>query len=107
MGRQREQPAGEELNPYPGGRTRAGAGNRPAGGTCRGHLAHRPAGVTEDQAMRAWTQLSMRLRSVFRRRRVEQELDDELRYHIERQIEVNVAAGMPPEDARYAALREF
>jgi predicted permease len=49
----------------------------------------------------------MRLRSLFRGRRVEQELDDELRYHIERQIDVHVAAGMPLEDARHAALREF
>src|SRR4051794_28575990 len=57
--------------------------------------------------MRVWRQLSMRLRSLFRGRRVEQELDEELRYHIERQIEVNVAAGMSPEEARYAALRDF
>src|SRR5262245_61411642 len=47
----------------------------------------------------------LRLRSLFRRSQVEQELDEELRYHIERQIEEHVAKGMTPEEARYAALR--
>src|SRR5215475_3064922 len=49
--------------------------------------------------------IPLRLRSLFRRARVEQELDEELRYHIERQIEENIAKGMTEEDARYAALR--
>ncbi len=47
----------------------------------------------------------LRLRSLFRRARVEQELDEELRYHLERQIEEYIAKGMTPEEARYAALR--
>jgi putative ABC transport system permease protein len=47
----------------------------------------------------------LRLRSLFRRQQVEQELDEELRYHLERQIEDNLASGMTTEDARYAALR--
>src|SRR5438128_872932 len=47
----------------------------------------------------------LRLRSLFRRRREEQELDDEMRYHIERLAEQNIAAGMTPAEARYAALR--
>src|SRR5262245_11355280 len=49
--------------------------------------------------------LPLRIRSLFRRSRVEQELDEELRYHIERQIEENIAKGMTPEEARHAALR--
>jgi MacB-like periplasmic core domain len=49
--------------------------------------------------------IPLRLRSLFRRRQVEQELDEELRYHIERQIEELIARGMTPEEARYAALR--
>src|SRR5499433_1772031 len=48
--------------------------------------------------------IPLRLRSIFRRRQVEQELDEELRYHIDRQIEENIAKGMAPEEARYAAL---
>src|SRR5215475_7791552 len=47
----------------------------------------------------------LRLRSLFRRRQVEQELDEELRYHIERQIEEHISKGMTEEEARYAALR--
>jgi predicted permease len=47
----------------------------------------------------------LRLRSLFRRAQVEQELDEELRYHLERQIEEHIARGMAPEEARYAALR--
>src|SRR5712692_1871743 len=44
---------------------------------------------------------------LFRRRRLEQDLDDELRFHLDRQIETNIASGMSPEEARQAALREF
>src|SRR5262245_380227 len=47
----------------------------------------------------------LRLRSLFRRAQVEQELDEELRYHIERQTEELIAKGMTEEEARYAALR--
>src|SRR5262250_1369045 len=47
----------------------------------------------------------LRLRSLFRRAQVERELDEELRYHIERQIEEHIAKGMTAEEARHAALR--
>jgi putative ABC transport system permease protein len=47
----------------------------------------------------------LRVRSLFRRSQVERELDEELRYHIERQIEEQIARGMTPEEARYTALR--
>ncbi len=57
--------------------------------------------------MRRLTNLQLRLRSVVSRGTVESELDEELRYHIERQIDENVARGMAPEDARCAAAREF
>jgi predicted permease len=49
----------------------------------------------------------LRLRSLFSRQQVEQELDEELRYHLERQIEDGFASGMTPENARYAALRSI
>src|ERR1041385_7550161 len=35
------------------------------------------------------------------------ELDEELRAHIEAQTQENIAAGMTPEEARRAAMREF
>ncbi|HEX7361978.1 MAG TPA: ABC transporter permease [Bryobacteraceae bacterium] len=47
----------------------------------------------------------LRLRSLFSRNKVEQELGEELRYHLDRQIEAEIAAGKTPEEARHAALR--
>lgn len=47
------------------------------------------------------------LHALFRKKRAEQEMDDELRFHLEKQIEQNIASGMSTEDARYAALRQF
>jgi predicted permease len=55
-----------------------------------------------------WTRtLRLRLRSLLQWRRVEQELDAELRYHLEHLIDAYVAGGMAPDDARCAALREM
>ena len=51
--------------------------------------------------------LPLRLRSLFRSGRVEGELSDELRFHLEKLVEEKVAKGIPPEEARYAALREL
>src|SRR5215472_13810246 len=47
----------------------------------------------------------LRLRSLFRRRQVEQDLDDELQYHLERKTEEVHAQGLTPEKARRAALQ--
>ena len=49
--------------------------------------------------------IPLRLRSLFRRQCVEQELDEELRYHLQRKTEEYLTQGMPPEEARHAALR--
>ena len=57
--------------------------------------------------MRLFQSFSNWLRSLFRRNSVEQELGSELRFHIERQVEENIAAGMTPQEARRAANREF
>ena len=45
------------------------------------------------------------LRSLFRRGKVEADLEEELAQHLEREIESNIRAGMPPPEARLAALR--
>src|SRR5215467_9811241 len=47
----------------------------------------------------------LRLKSLFRRRQVEQDLDDELQYHLDRKIEEHVAGGLTLQQARRAALR--
>src|SRR5882724_7233936 len=49
--------------------------------------------------------IPLRLRSLFRRRRVECELDEELQFHLERKIEEGIANGLSPKEARYAAMR--
>ena len=49
----------------------------------------------------------LRLRSLLERQAVEQELDEELGFHLERQIEQNLSRGMTPEDARREALKVF
>ncbi|HXT14976.1 MAG TPA: ABC transporter permease [Gemmatimonadaceae bacterium] len=51
--------------------------------------------------------VALRLRSLFRRDAVEQELDEELEYHIEQQTAYNIQHGMSPADARDAALRSI
>jgi predicted permease len=55
--------------------------------------------------MRYTTKAVLRLRSLLRRSRVERELEDELRFHLEQQIAENVASGMRPEEAEQAARR--
>ena len=47
------------------------------------------------------------LNRLFRSRRVEQELDEELQSYLESAIEAKVRSGMPPEDARRAARVEL
>ena len=44
---------------------------------------------------------------MFKRRQAERELDDELRFHLEKQIEKHMAAGMSPDEARRQALIAF
>jgi predicted permease len=56
--------------------------------------------------MSRWlAQVRLAFRSVFRGERVDQELEDELRYHVQREIDERLNAGLAPEEARYAALR--
>jgi macrolide transport system ATP-binding/permease protein len=49
--------------------------------------------------------LPVRLRSVLHPNQADRELKEELHQHLEQQIKENVAKGMSPEEARYAALR--
>jgi predicted permease len=49
--------------------------------------------------------IPLRLRSLFRRSNVEQELSEELQFHLEHKIEEGIARGLSPKEARYAALR--
>jgi predicted permease len=51
--------------------------------------------------------LITRLRGMLRRERLDQDLDEELRSHLEMRAADNAAAGMSPEQARYEAQKRF
>jgi predicted permease len=57
--------------------------------------------------MRWWDRCTMAFRTLFGRGNAGAHLNDELGFHLERQIAENVAAGMNAEEARQAALRSF
>src|SRR3712207_2775019 len=56
--------------------------------------------------MSIWRSARSGLRSLFRRERVEQELDDELRHYLALATQENVRRGMSPEAAERAARLE-
>src|SRR5262249_22486944 len=51
--------------------------------------------------------LIARLRALFRRESVLQDIEEELRVHVEMETEINIKRGMPPDEARAAALKSF
>ncbi len=57
--------------------------------------------------MRGWLEEWRRARSLPRRGEIEADLDEELRFHIDRQTEKNMRAGMAAEDARRQAMLAF
>src|SRR6266446_3221758 len=54
-----------------------------------------------------WNDLLLRLRSLFRRKNVEAEVDEELRFHFEKQVSKFMQSGMPPQEAKRRARLEF
>ena len=57
--------------------------------------------------MRLFDLFAMKAAMLFGRKKASAQLDEELRFHLERQIAENCARDMSPEAARYAALRSF
>lgn len=51
--------------------------------------------------------LQLRFRALFAKRKLDAEMNEEMRSHVELQKQENIANGMAPEEARYAALRQF
>ena len=51
--------------------------------------------------------LRLRLQALFFKPKMEDELQAELQFHLEREIEENIIRGMTPVEARFAALRSF
>jgi len=54
-----------------------------------------------------WSEIGVRVRAIFGKREMEAELDEELRFHFEKAVEKNVAAGMSAEEARRQARLKF
>src|SRR5437016_3655819 len=102
----RQRPARQVLLPHPARPSRAGARSRELGTAGRRHLPGGPA--RRGVSMPAWRwlyRLPLRLRSLFQRSRVEQDLDEELCFYVEQRTELEVARGFSPEEARRLALR--
>jgi predicted permease len=57
--------------------------------------------------MRALHKARLRIRSLFRRRKVAIELEDELQFHLDELVAERIAAGLEPREARALAIREM
>jgi len=57
--------------------------------------------------MRWFNQLQMRIEMLFKRNKAADRLDEELRFHLERETAENIASGMDAEEARVQAIRAF
>src|SRR5262245_47198033 len=63
----------------------------------------RPGAPDGLRTMRGLRQVRTALRSWFRPHRLDAEVSEELRFHLEREIQANIDAGMAPDEARRAA----
>src|SRR5215470_2187778 len=57
--------------------------------------------------MRWYYKVPLRLRSLFRKDKADLDLNEELQFHLQNQIDEYVAQGMNPQEARQAALRSL
>jgi putative ABC transport system permease protein len=57
--------------------------------------------------MNGFQKLRLRLHALFHKQRLDADMNDEMRSHIELRTQANIEAGMNPEEARFAALRQF
>src|SRR5688500_10421162 len=60
-----------------------------------------------DAARELWSDLRFRTRALFRRDAMERELDEELRFHVEREAEKHARAGVAPDEALRRARVAF
>ena len=54
-----------------------------------------------------WSDCKLRIRALWHRRRVEAELEEELRFHLAMQAQKNLASGMDAPDAKRTAGIQF
>src|SRR4029077_6551178 len=110
MGRLGEEPEGEVLRDHSGRATAARQDHRRLAAHVHPHraLPRLDRGSRAGGRLMSWRSVAgSRLRALFRRDRLERELDDEVQFHLEMQADDNVRAGMDPDEARRAARRSF
>src|SRR5688500_20080450 len=56
---------------------------------------------------RLFSEIRFRVRALFRRDRLEQELDTDLSFHLQKEAEKHMATGVSPEEARRRARAAF
>src|SRR4029453_11156311 len=95
-----KQPGGAFLHPPAGRPETPQQRDERVGGVCALDAA-RPAGVA------VIARFFASLRGFLRRRQIEGEISEELRDHLEREIEMHRSRGVPPEEARRLALRDL
>jgi predicted permease len=57
--------------------------------------------------MNPFSRISGYFRALFRKNRLDSDMDEEMRLHIEMKMQANLRAGMNPDEARSAALKQF
>src|SRR5262245_3862959 len=57
--------------------------------------------------MNWWRKFRLGFGALFQKEQLDARMHDEMRSHIEMQTQANIDGGMQPEEARYAALRQF
>src|SRR5689334_8266331 len=103
----REQPPRKVLRADAPGPPAARVGGRELAALVGRDLVPRAAlgGLSNAMRLEHWRFTApLRLRSIFRRGRVEDEMDEELRFHLEHKIEEGIAEGLSPSEARRRAL---
>src|SRR5262245_50754083 len=102
---QRERPPRQVLFVDPAGPPRARTRSRRVEAARGRHLSCRAPDRGLSMPDARWIrQLALRVRTLILRDRVEQELDDEVRFHVEERIAAEVARGLSPQEARRIAL---
>src|SRR5205814_4735405 len=104
VAREREQPARAGLRAHARGREAGARGDRGVGADRERHQGHSARRVSGGTVVSLLSQLCERARSLLFRRRVEADLDEELRFHIDRETEERVRQGQTPDSARRDAL---
>src|SRR5690242_7063628 len=104
MGSLRE-PSQSQILPSDQSRTEAARTRKPGLGA---NVSGDPAGHADDLVEpNMWRRFKSKIRAVLRKSDLDSEMDEEMRAHIEMRTQQNIEAGMPPEEARFVALRQF